>query len=546
MTFSMQLEQIKMICRQEARQFSDAQLFGLLEKLNGSSSLAVDALLDGTATAIINQCGAVVSTENSMEIVDMCSSECDEADLPFIVSHPARSSSAAFAANVKPAAEIVSLIDDDDELDGNENNRLDSNYYGVNDLDFLVQSAVGIDGDDDDDLPLAFSLSNHSVSSKYAKVAAANVSASTFKDIDHSKKQMQKKQVPSLSRRDFIDEDRPLDEQLSKRDLAAVKKQQQKQVTEERTALRQVNKLVVDKKEALKELYLEIDITLDDAILKPVMDHLNANGMSVSIKSMKSPWTVLWKRNCKKTWDVDKQTFVPTLQSYMYEENIVVKLLPARSLVSMIKSSCLMNDVKVLRASHPDKRVLYLVFGLPSYYQRLKSEINRSFQGKSQQIVTEPGRPEIEMELLRLQCSRLCHVMTLEKDESVEEWLLSYSREIAIGPHEKVRYENNMTFAVSDIGPCGKTYSEHWAKMLEQINGITPPIAQAILSSYPTVKSMWDEFADIANARQAVSLLADIPVSRSNKGVANCRRLGPALAEKLFKLLVSNDADLPL
>lgn len=88
--------------------------------------------------------------------------------------------------------------------------------------------------------------------------------------------------------------------------------------------------------------------------------------------------------------------------------------------------------------------------------------------------------------------------------------------------------------------------SKYWIGMLMSIPGVSENKAIAIAKSYPTLKSLMNEYTnDEVSQATKKKLLSDIEIE-GNFGEDKSKKIGKKIAERVYTTLCSVDPDIPV
>ena len=123
--------------------------------------------------------------------------------------------------------------------------------------------------------------------------------------------------------------------------------------------------------------------------------------------------------------------------------------------------------------------------------------------------------------------------MAAEKTEELEDWIFNLAADVAIRPY-KLLQKAHLSFAPIDGIRKGATPTGTFELMLQEVPGITPSAAAGIASEYPSFRDLERAFERSERDGDASAMLADCRVSNLKNGTANGRKLGKALAQKVY------------
>ena len=102
-----------------------------------------------------------------------------------------------------------------------------------------------------------------------------------------------------------------------------------------------------------------------------------------------------------------------------------------------------------------------------------------------------------------------------------------------------------MLGTTDDLGPSGKTLPDTWSRMLQILNGVSPPVAEAIVQACPTIAQYWRRLQTESYRGETESFLQDSMVHRmgyTSSGLS--RRLGPAASKRIHQNFTATDPDI--
>lgn len=186
-------------------------------------------------------------------------------------------------------------------------------------------------------------------------------------------------------------------------------------------------------------------------------------------------------------------------------------------------------------------RFYFLVWGGKQVAQKINTEINRQLRncittGKRLRLTptkTLPTWSELEQRLWLRGMELGIHFQFLSKLEDLEEHLLELTKCVAWTPYAH-RY-NNHNFCTTINKASGKTLDDTWSLILQEIDRVTPTIANSITRCYPTVSSLLSKFETLP-VEAADNLLANIPID-------DRRVIGPSLSKRIHRVLTASLLD---
>lgn len=258
---------------------------------------------------------------------------------------------------------------------------------------------------------------------------------------------------------------------LAKKEQKAAAKELKLKADAERKALATANKVVTDK----RIVVFEIEIHVDTAFFAPgsaagdqILQKMAEFSVKMTPAKMMHPHTATWSRHVAKEWDPAMLGFRPLSVVRQYEERFVMYAPPIDEFIEMLSQALLPSKIKELSQIFPNKRLLLILDGVDEFFRKVKVATNRVFQNQmrglftSSQLSTSTStaspakknktagkrsasvasinvsnvtRDVLDQAVLWLECQN-CLVMQLSKQESLSEWMVLYSREVAMSPYE--------------------------------------------------------------------------------------------------------------
>lgn len=287
------------------------------------------------------------------------------------------------------------------------------------------------------------------------------------------------------------------------------------------------------KAEALQEIRLVVDDRLSARMVTSI-DSLEAQ-MRVSSSRLPHENIIIWRRS---THNTDQET----------ETSFILIVLDAQEIYNELKTgelSLVESFLHRWKASIPKtySDIYMLITGGKSLGSRISAEINRKFRRcvisgsrlKLTPTKTLPAWIEIEQLLWLAGLELGIHVQFLDRATQLSEHLLEMSRCIAWHPYA-LRHEHH-SFCTLSSKRSGKSLSETWKLMLQEIGRVSPTIADAILGTFPTAASLMAEYGSLPSeiASDLLSIIA-IPGSQ--------RCVGSAISQRIYRALTSQNPSL--
>lgn len=304
------------------------------------------------------------------------------------------------------------------------------------------------------------------------------------------------------------------------------------------------------KNDTVREIHVYISDDLDRvtspiAAALPELRSRLADHSSKLVVHESTPQIVRFKRHVQARYDAGAKKWIPVDPIWEWEITTVL-VTCAEEIVDHVSTDRLdawIADTQLLLGGE----VILLIKDLYKYYTKTKTLANREFtaavRGTTVKSSSRLSRDTIEQALLAAQISHGCFFVhgtscmtwltAVEKTEEITDWLFNLASDVAIRPYKLLQKAH---LAPTDGIRKGSTPTGTLELMLQEIPGITPSAAKGIAADYPTFRDLQRAFE---RAEDPAALLADCRVSNLKNGTANGRKLGKALAQKVFITLRS-------
>lgn len=160
---------------------------------------------------------------------------------------------------------------------------------------------------------------------------------------------------------------------------------------------------------------------------------------------------------------------------------------------------------------------------------------------------------DLEKVYLRLQLEHRCVMKFAERDEDLANLILSFTKSVTVAPEKRLKNLAPFSFHVDSLKQMksvrvdlenGKTSLETlWKQILQQFHQMGIEQAQAIVQQYGTMKTLRQAYEQCSTTSQAKNLLAEIQVRRGAGILTTTRKIGPQMSERIWKFIMSKDAN---
>ncbi|KAG0095201.1 hypothetical protein BGZ93_006184 [Podila epicladia] len=182
------------------------------------------------------------------------------------------------------------------------------------------------------------------------------------------------------------------------------------------------------------------------------------------------------------------------------------------------------------------QRVIYLIEGMETFIRGLKTNTNKNFrqavlaQMQPDQLsgvgsnknsldnLEDPvvDRERIEQEFLWLQLEEDCLIIHTHDNEDSAQAVVSLTEQIGLAPYKNHQSKSELNICVEGV-KSGNDFEDIWIKCLQQIHMVTLPVAKAIATEFPTIRSLYEEYRQCNSVAEAQSLLKDIQLPNRSR-----------------------------
>ncbi|KAL1925798.1 uncharacterized protein VTP21DRAFT_681 [Calcarisporiella thermophila] len=334
------------------------------------------------------------------------------------------------------------------------------------------------------------------------------------------------------------------------------KKEERELAKQKERELRSANRVRTSRSECAEEEMI-VDVNgrlLDETEIGPQLrEAFDAHKISYNPLPESSDLTVYWRRRVTCEWNEDRAEFV-TVEPKICEEIFVLEYMMANELVDLVRAKALLRHADILQQQYPGKRIILLIEGLEKYYKKQKQDERRQFaravrqasgaslsqDSTGEESRENPKREHIEEELISLQLMKRYLIVHTTGSKQSAETILQFTMDIATRPY-KTKRNANFNFWANAHVRCGSDAAESWLRMLQEIQLVTPRIAESIVEVYPTVRSLYDAYFACESIEEGEMLLADIEVERVAIPGQRPRRIGPAMSKRIYHIFMGKD-----
>ncbi|NXE10602.1 EME1 endonuclease, partial [Lophotis ruficrista] len=155
--------------------------------------------------------------------------------------------------------------------------------------------------------------------------------------------------------------------------------------------------------------------------------------------------------------------------------------------------------------------------------------------------------------LVDLQLEKQVQVSFFESWEELGEFATMFTKAVAEAPYKRARENTMFSFCLEEkwcrgvrVDRSGKGLFEVWKRQIQQFNRVSPEMAEAIVTAYPSPQLLIQAYSRCFSEQERENMLANIPVHRGDGVTATSRRIGPDLSRRIYVQMTSHDPDLYL
>ncbi|KEP53600.1 ERCC4 domain protein [Rhizoctonia solani 123E] len=264
-----------------------------------------------------------------------------------------------------------------------------------------------------------------------------------------------------------------------------LKAQANEHAKEQAKSQRNLNKLVTDRKDTLKDFTVELSRAFQDHLF---VDHLerklSVHDCSISFfdPPPQSESLIRFRRQHIARYDSRLKEWVPTTPHAALED-LYVLFLSADTLALALLQEDITEMLASLRRTHcltTHSQIFIMIDGLNGYYKRKKGR--------------KDERNTIESALTSLQALERCFIVHVEGAEDTAQWLFNITGDLGIRPHRRIQ-ESFLPFCTDTQVKCGSSKADTYKKMLQQIRNVTESAADGIIQEAPTLRELFEGYA---------------------------------------------------
>ncbi|XP_027547615.1 crossover junction endonuclease EME1 isoform X2 [Neopelma chrysocephalum] len=291
-----------------------------------------------------------------------------------------------------------------------------------------------------------------------------------------------------------------------------------------------------------------ITVVLDPALLQveggeQILRALEAASYSCVVENQAVPCSITWRRKTVSSQKVDNCTEGQKMTLQSYVAHVMEKL--------------------------PGKILALAVVGVENYFRSLRVQSKQRLQqaaapgnqeeqrrGRKKKIKDsglELTRMDMEEALVDLQLCTQVQVSFFDSCEELGEYATMFTKAVAEAPFKREREDTGFSFYLEKrwcggvkVDHSGKGLLKVWNRQIQQFNRVSPAMAEAIVSAYPSPQLLIQAYGKCSSDQERENMLANIPVHRGEGVTATSRRIGPELSRRIYLQMTSHNPDLCL
>ncbi|XP_072167677.1 uncharacterized protein [Diadema setosum] len=364
--------------------------------------------------------------------------------------------------------------------------------------------------------------------------------------------------------------------------LLEEKKRQKQREAEQRKMMRDAKKSERPE-ECLKHLTAVLDNqVIEDSGGAQILSRLQALGCKYVIEAQAIPSCISWRRSVMEAnlgEDIELGTLMKTI-----DEREALVIVPVADFVEMVHAfkaeqrgerspgdMPLSSHVSELKVQLGGVMPTLVVQGMEKYFRSKKNASQRQYRNavlgvpederqrgrkrkrKPEDVDILVSRVEVEEALVDLQIRLSCNVRLVETADQLADLIAMFTKAVAETPFKRKRDAAKFSFHVHTnwaggvrVTKDGQGLLKVWKQQFMQFRNVSPEIASAVVSQYPSPQLLVQAYKRCPNEDAAKKLLQDIVVRRGEGVLATSRRVGPELSKRVYNFFTSRDGEMGL
>ncbi|XP_055991211.1 probable crossover junction endonuclease EME2 [Sorex fumeus] len=308
---------------------------------------------------------------------------------------------------------------------------------------------------------------------------------------------------------------------------------------------------------ALRRLTVCVDpAVLEDAGAQLLLEALGALGCECLVEPQRQARSLRWSNSqtdpCPQSvpsgWASEEQDVLQLLEPEEFLRGV-------RQLTQIHGQSC---SVPWLCPDGPAPPHL-AVIGLDEHLWSCQPRVRETQQPENLEAAAAGlvvGWPEVEEALVLLQLWADMNVLLVASWHELSQHVCAITKALAQRPYKQQREVQAFPFCTAGRWAAGERVARDgsgllgaWRRQITQFNRVSQPVAEAVVSTFPSPRLLQQAFAACSTEQERLGLLADLPVKvdedTKDEGM-RARRVGPDLARRIFLFFTTTQPDLLL
>ncbi|KAK7122716.1 hypothetical protein R3I94_019726 [Phoxinus phoxinus] len=355
---------------------------------------------------------------------------------------------------------------------------------------------------------------------------------------------------------------------------------------EEKERLRMEKKALADAVKALRpeECIKHMVVTVDPGLLQlegggALLTSLHAMGCNCAIEKQSLPRSVTWARRspCPQTGEIMSISDLHTVIQVPVDDFVTMINNYCKRQSNSVLTDCgisLTTWIQGLKSRNPGRTLSLVVIDIEKYFRSQNSKCQKKFReavlGEEKNVglqggqkkrrkkddinqLPEVSRVQVEETLVDLQLQTGVQVRFLSTWKDFTDYITMSTKAVAEAPFKREREKTGFTFCLESewaggqkVDRTGNGLLQVWKRQIQQLNRVSPDMASAILSVYPSPRLLVQAYARCKSEHEKVGLLSDVLIRRGEGVTSTTRRVGPELSKRLFLMMTSHDDQQPL
>jgi len=216
--------------------------------------------------------------------------------------------------------------------------------------------------------------------------------------------------------------------------------------------------------------------------------------------------------------------------------------------------------VKSIAETSPPRKCTLLLYGMESYFRKLKKKSEKEYRERVQNAGQEKknkrrgnelpavSRLEFQSVLVELQLETGVNFRLINTVNELATTLIQYTKAIAQAPFKQQQKDKGFNWhAIADtagsvkIDKDGNGLSTLWAEQLCLFPNIGMDTALAIIARYPSPQHLIQAYEDCDTQLEGEALIRELNVQMGVGPLAKTRKIGPEVSKRLYRFFTSSE-----